>query len=154
MCAHTHTHTVILKLIWNAKDYVKRLWKKKRTKLEALHYLILRLTIKDSHKDSVALASRETMETYPWCSSGWDSVLPLQGACVLSLVRELKSHMLYRAAKGGRKDRKWNRDQRNKTAQKETHSSILNWFLTKIQRCRKNRFSAERIVFNKWFWQD
>ena len=30
----------------------------------------------------------------PWWSSGLDSVLPLQGAWVLSLVRKLRSHKM------------------------------------------------------------
>ena len=35
----------------------------------------------------------------PWRSSGWDSVLPLQGARVPSLIGVLRSHMLRGAAK-------------------------------------------------------
>ena len=35
----------------------------------------------------------------PWWSSGWDSMIPLQGAWVWSLVGELRSHMLCGVAK-------------------------------------------------------
>ena len=35
----------------------------------------------------------------PWQSNGWPLALPLQGAPVPSLVRELRSHMMYHAAK-------------------------------------------------------
>ena len=38
-------------------------------------------------------------ERIPWRSSGWDSVLPLQGARVHSLVGELGPHKLHGAAK-------------------------------------------------------
>ena len=35
----------------------------------------------------------------PWCSNGWDSVLPIQEVWVRSLVRELRSLMLRGMAK-------------------------------------------------------
>ena len=37
--------------------------------------------------------AKRMTEGLPWWSNGYDSVLPLQGARVLSLVRELRSHM-------------------------------------------------------------
>ena len=40
-----------------------------------------------------------TKQGPPWQSSGWDSVLPMQGARVRSLVGELRSHMTRGAAK-------------------------------------------------------
>ena len=36
---------------------------------------------------------------FPWWSSGYDSVLPMQEAWVQSLVREQRSHMLHDMAK-------------------------------------------------------
>ena len=39
------------------------------------------------------------MQGLPWRSSGWDTMLPLQGAWVQALVRELGSHMPPGAAK-------------------------------------------------------
>ena len=38
-------------------------------------------------------------QRFPWWPSGWDSSLPLQGAQVWSLARELRSRMLHTAAK-------------------------------------------------------
>ena len=38
----------------------------------------------------------------PWWSSGWDSVLPLQGAWVQSVIRELRFHMMWGQKKKNR----------------------------------------------------
>ena len=43
----------------------------------------------------------------PWWSSGWDSVLPLQGPQVRSLVGELRSHMPRGEAKIKKKKKWW-----------------------------------------------
>ena len=48
--------------------------------------------------------AKRMTEGLPWWSNGYDSVLPLQGARVLSLVRELRSHMLVGAAKKKKKN--------------------------------------------------
>jgi len=42
---------------------------------------------------------KETEEGLPWWPSGKDSVLPMQGAWVRSLVEELRSHMSCGVAK-------------------------------------------------------
>lgn len=74
------------------------------------------------------------METYPWHSSGWDSMLPLQGACILSLVRELKSHMLYRAAKGGERQEM---EQRSKEQNSSERDSLIYTQLIKFKDAKR-----------------
>ena len=46
-----------------------------------------------------AAVMKRTRERLPRWSSGWDSLLPTQGAEVRSLVRELRSFMLCSATK-------------------------------------------------------
>ena len=46
---------------------------------------------------------RETEEGLPWWSGGKDSALPMQGAQVRSLVRELRSHISCSMAKKKKK---------------------------------------------------
>ena len=48
---------------------------------------------------------KETEEGLPWWPSGKDSVLPMQGAQVRSLVKELRSHISCSMAK--KKKRQW-----------------------------------------------
>ena len=47
----------------------------------------------------ICLVLKITLVGSPWRSSGQESVLPLQGAWVQSLVRELRSRMLHGMAK-------------------------------------------------------
>ena len=49
---------------------------------------------------------KETEEGLPWWPSGKDSVLPMQGAQVRSLVKELRSHLSCSMAKKKKKKRK------------------------------------------------
>ena len=71
-----------------------------------LHALVLSVSTLGKHLPSWLLLNLSAWETVnsegvglPWRASGWDSTLPLQGAQIQSLVRELKSCMLYDAVK-------------------------------------------------------
>ena len=48
---------------------------------------------------------KETEEGLPWWPSGKDSVLPMRGAWVRSLVEELRSHVSCGVAKKNKKER-------------------------------------------------
>ena len=54
---------------------------------------------------------------FPWWSSGWESMSPLQGAWVQSLDREVRSHRPHSVAKK-KERRKW------KKKRKHTHTHI------------------------------
>ena len=47
----------------------------------------------------ISTTIKSNIQGLPWCSSGEDSILPMQDAWVLSLVRELRSHMPHGTAK-------------------------------------------------------
>ena len=61
----------------------------------------------------------------PWQSSGWRLCFPMQGAWVWSLVRELRFHMSWNAAKNWRGGEKHNRKKENNS---EKIEKIKNYF--------------------------
>ena len=45
------------------------------------------------HKEVIEIKKKKIRQGLSWWSSGYNSMLPMQGAEVRSLVRELRSHM-------------------------------------------------------------
>ena len=104
---YTQQHSLLMQEVFVVKGLRRTIKPQKK-----IWYIISHTTIWRQHDQQVSIVKGNKTPTLvnslkkntefqgiPWQSSGQDSVLPLQGAWVQSLVGELRSHMPRSAAK-------------------------------------------------------